>query len=84
MTTNQTMSFSLDDLAALGTGQVAYIRTMRADEVRRLVPMAQDIPAGIDLFALLSADGTPIMITDSREELRLNASENQLVTVSLH
>jgi hypothetical protein len=83
-TTDQTPAFSLDDLAALGNGQVAYVRTMRADEVRKLVPQAEHIPAGVDLFALLGADGTPIMITDSVEEIRINASENQLVTVSVH
>jgi hypothetical protein len=66
-TTNQTPSFSLDDLAALGSGEVAYVRTMRADEVRKLVPQAEHIPLGVDLFALLGADGTPIMITDSVE-----------------
>lgn len=82
--TNQTLSFSLDDLAALGNGQVAYVRTMRAEEVRKLVPQAENIPLGIDLFALLGADGTPIMIADSAEELRINATENQLVTVSVH
>jgi hypothetical protein len=84
MTTNHANTFSLDDLAALGNGQVAYVRTMRADEVRKLVPLAVDIPAGVDLFALLSADGTPIMITDSADELRINADENDLVTVSVH
>lgn len=83
-TTNQPASFTLDDLAALGTGQVAYVRTMRADQVKLLVPQAEDIPTDIDLFALLSADGTPIMIADSAEELRINADENQLVTVSVH
>lgn len=84
MTTEHANTFSLDDLAALGAGQVAYVRTMRADEVRKLVPQAEHIPADVDLFALLGADGTPIMITDSREELRINADENHLVTVSVH
>lgn len=83
-TTDQTPAFSLDDFAALGTGQVAYVRTMRAEEVRKLVPQAEHIPTGVDLFALLGADGMPIMITDSVEEIRINASENHLVTVSVH
>ncbi len=33
---------------------------------------------------LLGADGTPILLTDSRETALANASENQLQTVSLH
>lgn len=75
---------TLADLAAMGMGHLAYVRPMRADEVRKLVPEAADIPADIDLFALLGADGTPIMIADSRAELTANAWENQLVTVSVH
>ena len=78
------IDFTLADLAALGMGLLAYVRPMRADEVRKLVPQAQDLPADIDLFALLGADGTPIMIADSRAELTANAWENQLVTVSVH
>jgi hypothetical protein len=79
-----TETFTPIDLAALGVGRVAYVRPVSVEDVRRLVPQAQDIPAGIDLFALLGADGAPIMITDSREELAANAAEHQLVTVSVH
>jgi hypothetical protein len=83
-TPDRNIDFTLADLAALGMGHLAYVRPMRADEVRKLVPQAQDLPADIDLFALLGADGTPIMIADSRAELTANAWENQLVTVSVH
>jgi hypothetical protein len=38
----------------------------------------------LKLFALLGADGTPIMLTDSRDAAIANAWENQLQTVSLH
>jgi hypothetical protein len=84
VTPDRNTDFTLADLAALGMGHLAYVRPMRADEVRKLVPQAQDLPADIDLFALLGADGTPIMIADSRAELTANAWENQLVTVSVH
>ena len=83
----QTISFAdftLSDLAALGHGKVAYVRTMRSEEVQKLLPQVEGIPKDIDLFALLSADGTPIMIADSRDELTANAWENELVTVSVH
>jgi hypothetical protein len=83
-TVAQERLFTLADLAALGTGQVAYVRPMRSEEVRKLVPQARDIPGGLDLFALLGADGTPIMIADSRDELTANAIENELTTVSVH
>ncbi len=77
-------TFTPIDLAALGMGRVAYVKAVSAEDVRRMVPQVEEVPPDVSLFALLGADGTPIMITDSREELVANAAENQLVTVSLH
>ena len=39
---------------------------------------------GLQLFALLAADGAPIMLADSKDAAVANAWENQLATVSLH
>jgi len=36
------------------------------------------------LFALVNADGAPIMLTDSRDTAIANAWEHQLQPVSLH
>ncbi|HEY8260963.1 MAG TPA: DUF1150 family protein, partial [Methylosinus sp.] len=36
------------------------------------------------LFALLGADGSPIVLADTEEGARANAWEHQLQTVSLH
>ena len=38
----------------------------------------------LELWALLGADGTPIMLADSREAVVLNAHENDLETLSIH
>ena len=40
--------------------------------------------AGLALFALSAADGTAIMITDSREAAVAVAAHHQLDTVSVH
>lgn len=77
-------SFTPNDLAAFGEGQVAYVRPLNSDEVPTLFPQAPHIAPGIKLFALLSASGAPIMLTDSREAALANAWENDLVTLSLH
>jgi len=71
-------------LAGLGGGRIAYLRPMRSDEVKTLFPDVPPIAPGLDLWALLAADGTPIMLADSREALVMNAHENDLETVSLH
>jgi hypothetical protein len=39
---------------------------------------------GHKLFALHAADGTPIMLTDSREAAIANAWSNELQAVSVH
>ncbi len=72
------------ELAALGEGQVAYVKALRSDDVRRLFPQAPQIQPGLQRFALPSASGAPIMLTDSRDAAVANAWANDLETVSLH
>jgi hypothetical protein len=72
------------DLAALGEGQVAYVKPMQSDEVQRLFPQAPAMAPGLQLFALLSASGTPILLTDSRDAALANAWAHDLETVGLH
>ena len=73
-----------EQLAHLGGGHIAYVKPMRSEEARRLFPQVEGIPAGLQLFALLSADGTPIVLTDSRDAAVANAWEHELQTVSVH
>lgn len=71
-------------LAALGDGKLAYVKAIRSDDVPRIFPGAPALDPGLDLFALLGADGSPIMITDSRDAALANAWEHDLETVSIH
>jgi hypothetical protein len=50
----------------------------------QLFPALQKAPKGIDLYAVLGADGTPIALADSRNAAIANAIENDLVPVSVH
>jgi hypothetical protein len=75
---------SLETLASLGTGQLAYVKPIRSEDVPNLFPQAPELAPGLKLFALHSADGTPIMLTDSREAALANAWSHELQTVSLH
>lgn len=83
-TTVETHAFDAADLARLGEGHIAYVRPIRSDDVKRLFPGAPDLTPGLDLFALLSASGTPIMLGDSRDVVVANAAQHDLYTVSLH
>ena len=57
---------------------------MTSDALRAAFPNAPQLQPGLDLWALCGADGTPLMVADSREALMQNASEQELQTVSLH
>ena len=81
---NPTTRLAPADLAALGEGQVAYVKPMQSDEVQRLFPQAPAMAPGLQLFALLSASGEPILLTDSRDAAVANAWAHDLETVSLH
>jgi hypothetical protein len=75
---------SPEALAVLGGGKIAYIKPIRSEDVRRLFPEAPALQPGMRLFALHAADGTPIMVTDSRESAVANAWNHELETVSVH
>ena len=55
---------SLEALANLGEGHIAYVKQIRSEDVPGLFPQAPSIAPGLKLFALHAADGTPIMLTD--------------------
>jgi Uncharacterized small protein len=70
--------------AALGEGVVAYLREISSDELRAAFPQTPRLAPGLSLWALLGADGTPILIADNREAAVANAIQHELVTVSVH
>jgi hypothetical protein len=78
------VSISREALAHLGDGEIAYIKTIRSEDVPAMFPQAPEIAPGLKLFALHAADGTPIMITDSLEAAVANAWSNELQTLSVH
>jgi hypothetical protein len=57
---------------------------MEADEINRLFPQAPKLQPGTQLFALLSASGEPILVTDNFDAAVANAWAHDLTTVSLH
>ena len=75
---------TVEQLAHMGDGLIAYVKPLRSEEVSRIFPQVQGLPTGLQLFALLSAEGAPILLTDSRDAAVANAWEHKLQTVSLH
>ena len=71
-------------LAILGGGKIASVKAIRSEDVHSLYPQAPEMQPGMRLFALHAADGTPILVTDSREAAVANAMTHELETVSVH
>jgi hypothetical protein len=82
-TSNEPM-ISREALALLGGGKIAYVTAIRSEDVQKHFPQAPQLAPGTELFALHAADGTPIMLTDSREAAIANAWSQELETVSVH
>jgi hypothetical protein len=84
-TTTSLATITQEALAQMGDGQIAYVKPISSEQVATLFPKAaEQIAPGTQLFALHAADGTPIMLTDSREAAVANAWSHELETVSVH
>jgi hypothetical protein len=73
-----------DQFAHLGEGAIAYIRPINSEDAQVLFPQIEGLLPGMQLFALLGANGAPILLADSKDALVANAWEHKLATVSLH
>src|SRR3954464_10561833 len=78
------ITMTSESFAGLGGGRIAYIRPLKPVEARNLFPQMPQVAPDLELWALVGADGTPIMLADSREAVILNAHENDLETLSIH
>ncbi|WP_136657586.1 DUF1150 family protein [Nitratireductor sp. XY-223] len=84
MTFESKIQISKDELAHLGAGQVGYIRKMTSDEVQERFPGVPKMESGIDLWALFSADGTPLFLSDDQSTAYIKAAEDEISPVSVH
>lgn len=79
-----TDGMSVDELTELGTGDVAYIKAIKASDLQDMFPDVPPLQENMTLYALLNADGTPILLADSKEAAIANAFEADLEMASLH
>jgi len=84
MMTNEKPFMTPETFAVLGGGRIAYVRPIKGSEARGLFPSLPEVADGLDLWALIGADGSPLMLADSRAAVELNARENDLDPMSLH
>ena len=72
-------------LSALGNGEVGYIKPIcnEADYIQSFFPEIK-YAHGMELFALYSADGMPLMVSASLAAAKQNARAHCLATVTIH
>ena len=73
-----------EDFAILAGSRLAYVRQARSEDVAGFCPEAPMLAPGQIVFVLHAADGTPILVTDTREAAIANAWSNELEAVSVH
>ncbi len=81
---NESNAMSQLEFTHLGEGEVAYIKLLHKDEAYRLFPALEEIEDDSPLYSLHAADGTPLMLTDSRAEALADALDNDLEPLSVH
>ncbi|MEE8310458.1 MAG: DUF1150 domain-containing protein [Hyphomicrobium sp.] len=82
--TDKPIAMTEGELATLGGGVVAYIKTLTSDEASRMFPAVKGLPEGINLFSLHAADGTPLALTDTRQAAIGHAIDDDLQIASVH
>jgi hypothetical protein len=82
--TDKRIAMTEGELATLGGGVVAYIKTLTSDEASRMFPAVKGLPEGINLFSLHAADGTPLALTDTKQAAIGHAIDDDLQIASVH
>ena len=77
-------NLTAEQFAHLGDGAVAYVKPILSEDAAQLFPQVGGIEPGLRLFALVGADGSPILLTDSKDAAIANAWEQELEMVSVH
>jgi len=72
------------ELQAIGSGFLAYVKPMDAQDASKLLGQEVEIPAGQHLYGLFNANGAPISISQSFEAAAGSAVEHELTPVRVH
>ena len=68
----------------LGEGKVGFVRRITAGDLRARFPGLPAMADEMRLWGLFSADGSPIVLSDERENVEAAAEEHELLTVAVH
>lgn len=72
------------ELAAMGSGHIAYMRQLSGKEINQAFPGKLGIDPDILVWALFAADGTPIVVAGDAGAALQGAFQNDLLTLAVH
>ena len=72
------------EFAHLGDGEIAYMKKTSSEDLARSFPALPPLAPGLELWALFSASGEPILVSDTPGQALAGAFEQSLDTVTLH
>jgi hypothetical protein len=74
------------EFSELGLHEIGYLRIMPSDDLKRIYgarfPSVMDI-ASVTVYALMDAEGDPLVLCDSVESVRESAREEGLILILL-
>lgn len=73
------------DFETMGLSEIVYVKPVTSEEVKAFDSDAfGNIPDGMKLFAVHTADGVPVALLDDRETAFAAASQYEMRAVSVH
>ena len=70
-----------EELAELGTEAIAYMRKITASEIEAAFPGTEQLDPSTDYWALFAANGTPLVISTSAEDVAASAFYQDFQTI---
>lgn len=77
-------SISPEQFAALGVESVVFMREIDGEALVRIVPEADVNVADGPFLLVMSADGRPVLVTDSHDSLEAWLDEQPVMLASVH
>lgn len=73
------------DLEQLGAGKIVYVKPVMSEDAKKdHLEGIEDIPDGIQLYVVHSADGLPMAVLDDRDMAFIGARQYGMEALSVH
>jgi len=77
-------AMSAEEFAALGANSALFLRQITGDQLASFIPEATGAPEDGVFQMIMSADGAPILVTDSTDAVYAWLDDNHITLVQRH